>query len=47
MSGVPESVRMVCPNDKCLNKSIVYRKLKDNKVQVCKKCRTELVKAGN
>lgn len=37
------SVKMVCPNKSCINKSPVYRKFNALDLQRCKLCNTPLV----
>jgi len=34
---------MICPNADCINKSVVYRQYDAVKVQICKRCKTELI----
>lgn len=38
------TVKMVCSNIKCINKSVVYRKLDSIRKNECKACGSELVK---
>jgi hypothetical protein len=38
MSNSKDTIRMVCKNPDCINKSIVYRRFDVMKDQTCKKC---------
>ena len=38
------TVKMVCPNSECINKSVVYRKLESIRQSTCKACGSDLIK---
>ena len=45
MASTRETMKMICPNTACINKSVVFRKFDIFNHNVCKKCNTPLVLA--
>jgi hypothetical protein len=41
------SIKLICPNESCLNKSVVYRKFDAMREHRCKKCDWLLASAGS
>lgn len=41
------TIRMICPNTSCINKSVVYRKYDPDKIQTCNACKSVLIKTYN
>ena len=46
MPGSKGSIRMICSNPQCINKSVVFRKYGSDKTD-CNACGSKLIKAKN